>query len=145
MICPSPYGRKGTIVKSPAHCIVWRICSKQCSIYANLSALKISGESGRYHTIILTLQFFGHIMFVVDRVVLRVQGFANRIKAMQRMHDLHSERCEFLCSQSDLGIATPRCSGFIMGIGLSSCTPSSSLRKRYWPAIHIRFMSVSKG
>jgi hypothetical protein len=50
-------------------------------------------------------------MFVVDRVVLRVQGFANRIKAMQRMHNLHSERCEFLCSQSDLGIPTPRCSG----------------------------------
>jgi hypothetical protein len=50
-------------------------------------------------------------MFVVDRVVLRVQGFANRIEAMQRMHDLHSERSEFLYSQSDLGIPTPRYSG----------------------------------
>jgi hypothetical protein len=81
-------------------CALYRLANllKAMFYYARSSALKIPCESERCRTVVRTLQFFGHIMFVVDRVVLRAQGFANRIEAMQRMHDLHSERYEFLYS-----------------------------------------------
>ncbi len=75
-------------------CALYRLANllKAVFYYARQLALKIPCESESCRTVVRTLQFFRHIMFVVDRVVLRAQGFANRVETMQRMHDLHSER-----------------------------------------------------
>jgi hypothetical protein len=127
-------------------CALYHVANllKAMFYHAQLSALKIPCEWERFRTVVRTLQFFGHIMFVMDRVVLRVQLFANRIEAMQRMQDLHSERYEFLYLQSDLDITYSTIEWFIIGTGSSNCTPSSSLRKRYWPAINIGSMSLQQ-